>query len=91
MRALLAMVLLLTGCGPRLVRDPSPRMTTGEMLQRATLVFIGTVEKHVFDAPARFLWRVPVLGPRLMPEWMLLHMQVHVEMILRGRRGAIRA
>jgi hypothetical protein len=62
----------------RLERNSS-EMTPEQMLQRASHVFIGVIEKHEF--PNRFLFRVT--GEQA-EGWFVVRMKVRVETTLRG-------
>src|ERR1700730_8449105 len=78
MRWLAVIALLLTGCAPGLKFDTS-QMTTDQMLDRATLVFVGVIERHTFVNWA-FL-RIPGEESKY---WRVLDRRVRIEAISRG-------
>jgi len=85
MRWLTAAALLLTGCGPGLKFDDSP-MTADQMLDRATLVFVGVIERQTFVSWP-FL-RIPGQDSKY---WRVLDRRVRIEAIARGeeRRNVV--
>jgi len=78
MRLSLIILALTLGSCTRLPRNTSP-MTTEQLLQRSTHVFIGVIEKHEF--PNRFLFRVSGEDGA---KWRVIRMKVKVELVLRG-------
>lgn len=72
-------MLFLVGCGPGLEFNTSQEMTRDQMLQRATHVFVGVIEKHDLEFSPFF--RVPGDNSRY---WRILRRTVRVEMVLRG-------
>ena len=78
MRWVPAVALMLTGCSPGHKFDKST-MTPDQMLDRATLVFVETIERHIFvNWP--FL-RIPGEDTEY---WRVLDRQVRIEAIVRG-------
>ena len=69
--------LMLTSCA-RLERN-SGEMTTGQMLQQSTHVFIGVILKHEF--PNRLLFRI---SGEDAASWRVIRMKIRVEMVVRG-------
>lgn len=82
MRRLAVMALLLTGCGPGLKFDKSPTMTADQMLGRATLVFVGTIEKHIFAN-----WPFLSIPGENSTYWRVLDRRVRIEAIARGEES----
>lgn len=85
MRALVpALLLLFCGCRRGLIFDCPPEMTPQEMLQKATLVFVGVIRTQQFVSWPFF----PVVTPT--PErdsaryWRILRREVQIETLLRG-------
>lgn len=76
--------LLLSGCSPGLVFNSSPRMTPQEQLARASLVFIGVIQKHQFDSWPFFRLNIPGDDPSNAKYWKILRREVRVETVLRG-------
>jgi len=74
------MVLLLTGCGPGLQFDKSPTMTAGQMLDRATLVFVGVIERQIFVN-----WPFLTVPGEDSNNWRVLNRRVRVEAIALGK------
>jgi len=79
MRWLTATALLLTSCGPGLKFDKSP-MTTDQMLDRATLVFVGVIERHTFES-----WPFLRIPGEDSKDWRVLDRHVRVEAITLGK------
>jgi hypothetical protein len=77
-------LLLLSGCGPGLVFNPSPRMSSDEMLARASHVFVGVIEKQQFDSWPFFHVSAPGENPDNLKHWKVLRRRVRIEMVLRG-------
>ena len=79
----MALFVLINGCGPRLEFNDSPEMSTGEMLSRASHVFIGVIQKHQFESWPSFRFEVP--GEREDAKyWRVLRREVRLETVLRG-------
>jgi hypothetical protein len=84
-RVFLALLMLpLSGCGPGLVFNASQNMTSGEMLQRADLVFVGVIQKHRFDSWPLLWLSIPGETAFQAHYWKLLRRQVRVELLIRG-------
>ena len=79
MRWFIAGCVILTGCESGLKFNTSEMMTSEEMLDRATLVFVGVIERHTFVSWP-FL-SIPGQDPKY---WRLLQRQVRIEAIARG-------
>jgi len=77
-RRLLLLVLVLSGCRPALEFNSS-NMTPDQMLNRATLVFVGTIESQTF-----INWPMSPVPGEHSRFWMVLLRRVRVEAIARG-------
>lgn len=75
----ISVLLLLAGCGPGLKFTGNQRLTHNEMLQRATHVFMGVVEKQEFEN-----WPLLYIPGGSSRYWRILRRTVRVEMVLRG-------
>lgn len=76
-----AVALLLTGCGPGLQFNIAP-ITADQMLDRATLAFVGTIERQtLINWP--FL-RIPGQDTKY---WRVMDRRVRVETILKGQES----
>ena len=78
MRLSLIMLALTLGSCTRLPHNTST-MTTEQLLQGSTHLFIGVIEKHEF--PNRFLFRVSGEDGG---KWRVIRMKVKVELVLQG-------
>jgi hypothetical protein len=81
---LAAAVLLLHGCGPGLVFNSSPRMTTAEMLDRADHIFVGVIQKQEFEPWLFFRLVAPHVDGGDRKYWKIARRQVRLENVLRG-------
>jgi hypothetical protein len=59
-------------------------MTPEEKLARASLVFVGVIQKHQFDSWPLFRLNIPGDDPSNAKYWKILRREVRVETILRG-------
>jgi hypothetical protein len=78
MRWLLVTALLLTGCGPGLKFDKS-QMAADQMLDRASLVFVGVIERHIVLS-----WPFLSIPGEDSKYWRVVDMRVRIEAIARG-------
>ena len=80
MRALLATVMLFTACGgPRLVFRSNQQMSRDEQLKRASLVFVGVIQRHEFCVCPPFRFTKPSGD-----WWTIMRRTVSLETVLRG-------
>lgn len=85
MRILLSgVLLLLSGCSPGLEFNSSPDMTPAEMLDRASLIFVGVIEKQQFDSWPFFRLVSPTVDPDSAHYWKVLRRRVRVELPIHG-------
>ena len=77
-------MLLLSGCGPRLEFNSSPDMTPADMLKRASLIFVGVIEKHQFDSWPFFRLNTPQVDSDASRYWKILRRRVRVELLVYG-------
>jgi hypothetical protein len=86
MRGLLIILMLmcLAGCGPGLQFNASPEMTPAEMLERASMVFVGVIEKQQLDSWPMFRLNAPGVDPESAHFWKILRRSVRVETVLKG-------
>jgi hypothetical protein len=59
-------------------------MTPKDQLARASLVFIGVIQKHQFDSWPFFRLNIPGDDPTNAKYWKILRREVRVETVLRG-------
>ncbi|HUA21109.1 MAG TPA: hypothetical protein VMB25_20315 [Bryobacteraceae bacterium] len=77
-------LLCLTGCQPSFQFNDS-KMTPNQMLDRATLVFVGVIQSQTFvNWP--FL-RIPGEAPKYQQYWRVLKRRVHVEIVAKGQES----
>jgi hypothetical protein len=81
--ALACALLLLSGCSPGLVFNSS-QMTPNEQLARASLVFVGVIQKHRVDSWPLFRLNIPGDDQSNANHWKVLRRAVRVETVLRG-------
>ncbi len=89
-RLLLSLLMCATGCGPGLQFNASPEMPPSEMLERASLVFVGVIEKHQFDSWPMFRLKAPGVDSESAHFWKILRRSVRVETVLKGSYAAPR-
>lgn len=83
MRVLLLLAILAqVGCTYGLRFNADDKMTPAQMLDRASLVFIGVIQQHRYDSFPFF--RSPVPGEDY---WRILRRRVRVETVVRGVRA----
>jgi hypothetical protein len=70
--ALACALLLLSGCSPGLVFNWSQQMTPDEQLARASLVFVGVIQKHHFDSWPLCRLNIPGDDPSNAKYWKIL-------------------
>ena len=76
--------MLLCGCSPGLVFNSSQEMSTQQMLERATLVFIGVIQKQQIESRPFFRLKMPGEDPDSAKYWKVVRREVRVETVLRG-------
>jgi hypothetical protein len=76
--------LFLCGCRGRLERNWRQDMSSQEMLNRASLVFVGVIEKHHFESPLKFSVNITDAAPETAHYWRVLRRDVRVELVIRG-------
>jgi hypothetical protein len=59
-------------------------MTPEEELARATLVFVGVIQKHQLESWLFFRLNIPGEDPSNAKYWKILRREVRVETVLRG-------
>jgi hypothetical protein len=79
-----AALLVLSGCSLGLAFNASQQMTPKDQLSRASLVFIGVIQKHQFDSWPFFHPNIPGDDPSYAKYWKVLRREVRFETVLRG-------
>jgi hypothetical protein len=82
--ALACALLLVSGCSPGLVFNWSTQMTPNEQLARASLVFVGVIQRRHFESWPFFRLNIPGADPSNAKYWKILRREVRVETVLRG-------
>src|ERR1035438_792626 len=59
-------------------------MSSGEMLERASHIFVGVIQKQSFDSWPFFRLNIPGDDPSTAKYWKILRRKVRIEMMLRG-------
>lgn len=85
-RWILACTLLcLTACSPGLEFNISQDMSKDQMVQRATHIFVGVIEKQAFESwPFFSVPGFPGGDPKDRRYWRVLRRQVRVEIVVKG-------
>ena len=76
--------MLLQGCGPGLVFNSSPQMTTAEMLDRADHIFVGVIQKQEIESWLFFRFSAAHVDNQDPKYWKIARRQIRVETLLRG-------
>jgi hypothetical protein len=82
--ALLVLVIVLAGCEPGLVFNGSQGMTHDQMLQRATHIFVGTIERGRLESNDLFHLNPKETDVPHGRYWRILRRDVRIEIVIRG-------